>query len=249
MLSLVKYCLRLGDNSLILSHRLAEYSSRGPYLEEDLAISNIALDHLGQADLFLSYAAAVENAGRSADDLAYRRPERKYYNCQLVEQPNQNFAFIMARQLFIDAYNFYLYTALTQSADSDLSAIAEKAIKEVAYHLRRSSEWVIRLGSGTEKSHQKMQQAVDDLWMYTGELFEMDDTDRELMQKNMVPDLNAIRNQWDSRINEVFEEATINRPENGYMARGSRVGIHTEHLGHLLSEMQYLQRAYPDATW
>ena len=249
MENLFKYCLRLGDNSLILSHRLAGYSSKGPYLEEDLAISNIALDYIGQAEFFLQYAAEVEGKGQTSDDLAYRRPENQYYNCQLVEQPNADFAFIMARQFFIDAFNFYFYSALKNSDDPTLSAIAEKALKEVSYHIKRSSEWVVRLGDGTEESHRRMQNAVDDMWMYAGELFEMDEVDHELMQKNIAPDLSKIKQQWDARVNEVLDLATLKRPENNYMATGSKQGIHTEHLGHILSEMQYLQRAYPDAVW
>lgn len=249
MENLFKYCLRLGDNSLILSHQLATYSSKGPFLEEDLAISNVALDHIGQADFFLNYASQVEGLGHTADDLAYRRPENQYYNCQLVEQPNRDFAYIMARQFLIDTFNYYLYSALTSSADSTIASIAAKALKEVSYHFRRSSEWVIRLGDGTEESHQRIQQAIDDLWMYTGELFEIEESDEELMQKNIAPDLKVIKNQWNAHLDEVLEQATLIRPKNEYMTTGSRRGIHSEYLGHILSEMQYLQRAYPDATW
>ena len=249
MQPLFKYCCRLADNSLILSHRLAEYSSRGPYLEEDLAISNVALDHLGQADFMLDYAAEVENKGRTADDLAYKRPEHEYFNCQLVEQPNGNFAEVTARQFFIDVYNFYLYSALKSSNDSKIAAIADKSLKEVSYHLRRSSEWIIRLGDGTKKSHRKMQDAVNSYWKYTGELFEVEDGENELIKNKVAADMTTIKSQWDAKVDEIFRLAKLNRPSNNYMATGSRKGIHTEYMGHLLAEMQYLQRAYPDATW
>jgi ring-1,2-phenylacetyl-CoA epoxidase subunit PaaC len=163
--------------------------------------------------------------------------------------PNTNFAYIMARQFFIDTFNFYLYTALLESSDPTLAGIAEKALKEVKYHIRRSSEWVVRLGDGTDESHSKMQEAIDDLWMYSGELFEMDETDHELAGKNIAPDLNVIKRQWNDRVNSVLELAKLNRPENEYFVTGSRQGIHTEHLGHVLTEMQYLNRAYPEAKW
>jgi ring-1,2-phenylacetyl-CoA epoxidase subunit PaaC len=243
------FVLRLGDNSLILGHRLAEYSSKGPYLEEDLAISNIALDHIGQAEYLLRYAGQLEGNGRSEDDLAYRRPENEYLNVQLVEQPNTDFASIMVRQYFIDLYNFFLYDFLKESTDENLAALATKAIKEVKYHLLRSSEWVIRLGRGTEDSHSRVQQAADDLWMYTGELFELMESTRELIENNTIPDPSQIKVLWDNHVDDTFEKANINRPQNDYMITGSGSGIHSEHLGHILSEMQYLQRAYPDAKW
>jgi len=249
MKNLKRYVLRLGDNSLILSHRLAEYSSRGPFLEEDLAISNVALDHLGQAELFLKYAAELEGKGRTEDDLAYRRPEVEYLNCQLVEQPNTDFAYIIARQYFIDTFNFFLYDFLKSSKDETIAAISARAVKEVKYHLRRSSEWVVRLGRGTKESRIKMQQAIDDLWMFTGELFEMDETDSELIANGIIPDHRDIKNQWDEHVTATLKEANLQRPENEYMISGSRAGIHSEYLGHILSEMQYLQRAYPDAVW
>ena len=249
MNELKSYILRLGDNSLILSHRLAEYSSRGPFLEEDLAISNIALDHLGQAELLLRYAAELDGNEKSEDDLAYRRPESEYTNAQLVEQPNTDFAYIIARQYFIDIYNFYLYDHLKKSKDETLGAIAAKAVKEVKYHLRRSSEWIIRLGRGTEESHNRIQQAVDDLWMFTGELFEMTESDRVLLQDGIIPDQAEIKSLWDKHIEDTFAQANISKPENEFMMSGGRDGVHSEYLGHILSEMQYLQRAYPEATW
>ena len=246
---LLKYCLRLGDTSLILSHRLGEYSSYGPYLEEDLAITNVALDHIGQAESFLKYAAQLEGKGRSEDDLTYKRPEQEFYNVQLVEQPNGDFAHIMARQFFIDAYNFALYSELKNSSDETFAAIANKSLKEVTYHVRRSGEWLVRLGDGTEESHDRMQKAINTLWKYTGELFEMDGTDEALISEGVAVDLNAVQAKWNERVNEVFARAKLERPENNYMVSGSRKGDHSEHLGHLLAEMQSLPRAYPDAVW
>lgn len=249
MENLKNYTLRLGDNSLILSHRLAEYSSRGPFLEEDLAISNIALDHLGQAELLLKYVAELEGKGRSEDDLAYRRAESDYINVQLVEQPNTDFAYIIARQYFMDVYNYFLYDSLCQSTDENLSAIAARAVKEVRYHLKRSREWIVRLGRGTNESRTRIQQAIDDLWMYTGELFETADGEKKLVESGIVPDGASIKLLWDQYVDKTFEEANIQRPQNTFMISGSRAGIHSEYLGHILSEMQYLQRAYPDAQW
>lgn len=239
----------MGDNSLILGHRLGEYSSHGPYLEEDLAITNVALDHIGQAEALLIYAAEVSKTGKTADDLAYKRLETEYYNVQLVEQPNTDFAYIMARQFFVDAYNYFLYTALQESADETIAAIAAKSLKEVKYHLRRSSEWLVRLGKGTDESSTRMQRAIDDLWMYTGELFEVDAVHEELQDLNIVPDLARIKVLWDERVNEIFTMANLKRPEGTYMATGSRQGYHTEHMGFILAQMQYLPRAYPNATW
>ena len=246
---LLKYCLRLGDTSLILSHRLGEYSSYGPYLEEDLAITNVALDHIGQAESFLKYAVEIEGNGRTEDDLTFRRPEKEFFNVQLVEQPNGDFAHIMARQYFIDEFNYGLYSVLKNSSNETLAAIANKSLKEVAYHVRRSGEWLVRLGDGTEESHERIQMAVNELWKYTGELFEMDGTDEALIAKGVAPNLEEIKVSWNDRVDEVFRRAKLERPENDHMVSGSRNGIHSEHLGHLLAEMQSLPRAYPDAVW
>ncbi len=247
--SLFKYCLRLGDNSLILGHRLAEYCSNGPYLEEDISITNTSLDLIGQAEAILKYAAKVEGEGRTEDDLTYKRPEIEFYNVQLTEQPNGNFARIIARQFFMDAFNFYLYSALKESTDNTISAIAAKSLKEVTYHLRRSSEWVIRLGDGTNESKTKMQEAINGFWRYTSELFEMDEIDKELIAKGIAVDLKPIQNLWNKKVDEILAMATLIRPEDAYMATGSRKGYHTEHLGYILAEMQYLPRAYPTAKW
>ncbi len=247
--NLKKYCLRLGDNSLVLGHRLVGYCSRAPYLEEDLAISNVALDHIGLAELLLGYVASRSDDGKTADDYAYERLEVEYRNCQLVEQPNTDFAYIMARQIFIDAFNYFVYSELTKSKDETLSNIAAKAIKEVTYHLKRSSEWVIRLGDGTEESHRRIQTAIDGLWMFTHELFDMPDSFTALEKDGVVPDMADIRKSWDRQIDEVLKMATLTRPEDKYKVSGSIEGTHSEYFGHMLTEMQYLHKAYPDAKW
>lgn len=246
---LYKYCLRLGDNALILSYRLSEWCSRAPILEEDLALTNFALDMIGRAQAFLDYAGKVDGHGKTADDLAYRRAERSFYNNLLTEIPNGDFAQTIARQLFISAFEYYLFTALQKSADETIAAIAAKTLKEVKYHLAHASDWVQRLGDGTEESHARMQRAVDDLWMYTGELFEMDATDEALLKGGVAVDLAALKPEWYNHIVQVLDDATLLVPQDCYMQTGSRKGIHTEHLGHILSEMQFLQHAYPDAVW
>jgi ring-1,2-phenylacetyl-CoA epoxidase subunit PaaC len=243
------YTLRLGDNALILGHRLSELCSKGPILEEDLALTNIALDMIGRAQALLKYAADIESKGKTEDDIAYRRAENNYYNHLLIEQPNGDFAHTMARQLFISVFEFLLYSELEKSRDETLSAIASKTVKEIKYHMQHAVDWTTRLGDGTNESHKRMQKAVNDLWMYTGELFEMDETDGYLMREGIAADLIPIKTQWHKEINTVLSKATLTLPEDIYMQTGSRKGIHTENLGHILSEMQYLQRAYPDATW
>ncbi len=246
---LFKYTLRLGDNALILGHRLSENCSKGPYLEEDISITNTALDLLGQAEAFYKYAAQVEDAGRTEDDLAYKRPENEFYNLQLTEQPNGNFAHIQVRQFFIDAFNYYLFSQLKESKDPTLAAIAAKSLKEVTYHLRRSSEWMIRLGKGTPESNQKTQQALEDLWQFTHEMFVADEVDETLLKEGIAADLHKLKEHWDAKVNEILEQANLQRPEDGYHATGSKKGYHTEYLGYILAEMQYLPRAYPDAKW
>ena len=241
----VKYCLRLADNSMILSHRLGEYSSNGPYLEEDLAITNVALDHLGQAEAIYKYVSELEGSGKTADDYAYKRAERSFYNFQLVELPNVDFARIVVRQFFIDTFNFFLYKALENCSDETIAAIAGKALKEITYHLRRSSEWMIRLGQGTEESRSRTQDAIDELWKFTGEFFE-EDYDHSVMG---IANGENIKSEWENRVRQILVTAGLEIPQLEYFASGSWNGIHTEYLGHLLSDMQYLQRAYPDAKW
>lgn len=243
------YTLRLGDNALILGHRLSELCSKGPILEEDLALTNIALDLIGRAQALLKYASELEGKGRTEDDIAYRRAENNYYNHLLTEQPNGDFAHTIARQLFVSVFEYLFYTELEKSRDERLAAIASKAVKEIRYHRQHAIDWTLRLGDGTEESHQRMQKAVNDLWMYTGELFEMDEVDAHLMRDGVAIDMIPLKMQWQNDIKVVLSKATLMYPDDLYMQTGSRKGIHTEHLGHILSEMQYLQRAYPDATW
>ncbi|HEX2134718.1 MAG TPA: 1,2-phenylacetyl-CoA epoxidase subunit PaaC [Microvirga sp.] len=246
---LFEYLLRLGDNCLILGHRLSEWCGRAPALEEDLALSNVALDLIGQTQLWLGLAAEVEGRGRDADKLAYLRDAREFRNVLLVELPNGDFAQTMARQFYFDAWHYLLLNALSGSPDGRIAEIAAKAMKEVAYHLERSRGWVIRLGDGTEESHRRMQDGIDDLWMYTGELFEMDDVDREIVGLGIGPDLATLHQPWLEVVRTTLEEATLAVPQPGWMQRGGKRGIHSEHLGYLLAEMQFLQRAYPNATW
>lgn len=247
--ALFEYTLRLGDNALILGHRLSEWTSHGPILEEDIALSNIGLDMLGHAEAFLKYAAEVEEKRRTADDLAFKRPEREFLNTLLVEQPNGNFAQTIARQFFKDGFDIILFAQLSDSKDETLSAIAAKSLKEIKYHLRHSSQWVIRLGDGTEESHQRMQDGVEAMWPYTGEQFEMTEADEVLIQEGIAVDLKSIQPEWEKMVSDVLEEATLKKPEDVFMHSGSRKGVHTEKLGFLLAEMQYLPRAYPDAKW
>ena len=246
---LFKYVLTLGDDALILGQRLSQWVYKGPFLEEDIALSNISLDMFGRANLFLEYAATLKGNDATADDLAFKRNEREFTNHILCEQPNGNFADTMVRQFFLDAFYRLFLQKLTKSKDEQLSAIAQKSIKETTYHFRHSSKWIIRLGDGTVESHAKVQSAIDNLWMFTNELFEMNEIDNEMLEQKIGVDCSKLKIEWDKIINEVLSEATLNRPEDANMPTGGRQGIHTEHLGHLLSDMQYLQRAYPDATW
>lgn len=247
--NLYKYLLRLADTNMILSHRLSEYCSNGPYLEEDLAISNTALDLLGAGEQYLIYAAEESSEETSADLLAFHRNENEYFNWQLTEQPNSDFAFVMARQFYVDVYNFFLYQGLVESKDERIQAIAQKSIKEVTYHLRRSSEWIIRLGDGTEESHQKIQTALNELWFYTNEMFEMDEVHQDMFNQGIGIDMAKLKNQWLQKVEEILNIATLKLPHSEFFAFGSKDGIHTEHLGFMLAEMQYLPRAYPDAKW
>jgi ring-1,2-phenylacetyl-CoA epoxidase subunit PaaC len=243
------YILHLGDNALILSQRLGEWCGHGPVLEQDIALTNIALDLLGQARMLLTYAGEIEGQGRSEDDLAYFRDAHTFRNVLLVEQPNDDWAHTIARQFFFDTYNYYHCQALLNSTDERLAAIAEKAFKEITYHLRYSSEWTIRLGDGTDLSRQKMQAAVDDLWMYTGELTTPNDTDLQAAEAGYGVDLLKIKLFWDAKVQAVLQEATLQIPENTWMQRGGKDGRHTEQLGFILAEMQHLQRTYPGQQW
>jgi len=248
MKNLLKYTLRIADSSLILGQRMSQWCSKGPTLEEDIAMSNIGLDLFGQANGFYKYAAQLDGS-KSPDDLAFRRNEREFFNHQLSEQENGNFGTTTVRNFLHDTFNFLFYTELSSSKDETLAALATKSLKEVKYHLRHSRNWIIRLGDGTKDSNSKVQQALNSLWQYTGELFEMDEVDNEILKKDIGVDNTKLKPKWDEIVNKTLEEAKLNRPEDGYMATGGKQGIHTEYLGFILAEMQFLQRAYPDAKW
>lgn len=242
------YLLRLGDNALVLGQRLSELVGEAPQLEEEMALANIALDLIGRAQLLLAYAGEVEGKGRSADDLAYRRDVMDFRNALIVEQPNGDFAFTIGRVFLVAAFDLELYTSLRSSADRRLAEIAEKSVKETTYHVRHAAEWVVRLGDGTDESGERMQRALDDLWPYTGELFAMDEVDRAMHRQGIGPDLAFLEAAWDARVDTVLEEATLRRPKDGWMHKGGKDGrMHSEHLGYLLAEMQFLPRAYPEA--
>ncbi len=247
--ALLTFLLRLADDNLILAQRLGAAISWMPDVEEDVAVANLCLDHLGQARNLYTYAGRVEGAGHTEDDLAMLRGEREMLNAVLVEQPNGDFAHTVVRQLFADAYQVPLYEALTASADPELAAIAAKAAKEARYHLRWSSTWVIRLGDGTDESHRRMQAAVDGLWSFTGDLFTTDGVEAELATAGVAPDMDLVRARFDATVAEVLAEATLGVPTDTYQRIGGRNGYHTEHLGHLLPEMQSLYRAHPGAEW
>jgi ring-1,2-phenylacetyl-CoA epoxidase subunit PaaC len=247
--ALFQYTLRLADDLLILSHRLSEWCGHGPILEEDIALTNRALDHLGEARNLLSHAGELEGKGRSEDDLAFLRMERQFTNVKLVEQPNDDYAHTMVRSFLFDAYHLPLMQALLNSKDEQLAAIAGKSVKEATYHLRASSEWIIRFGDGTEESHQRAQVALDDLWTYTGELFEHDGVLEEMTKAGLAPEMAAVKATWSRTVDEVLAEATLKRPADGFMMTGGRKGLHSEYMGFILAEMQYLQRAYPGAEW
>ena len=247
--ALFKYCLRLADSSLILAQRNAEWVGHGPFLEEDLALTNISLDLLGQANSIFEYASKVEGKGRTGDDLAFHRSEREYYNTLITEQSNGNYGKTILRQFFCDTFDFYFYTELSKSKDEMLAAIAVKSLKEINYHLRHSSAWVERLGDGTEESNRRMTDALNELWRFTGEMFEMNEVDAVLIKEGIAVDLNSVKSNWDKKVKEVLERATLKIPANIFMQRGSRDAKHTENLGYILAEMQSLPRALPDAKW
>jgi ring-1,2-phenylacetyl-CoA epoxidase subunit PaaC len=246
---LFEYLLRLGDTQLVLGHRLSEWCGHGPALEEDLALANIALDLIGQARMLLQYAGTVEGLGRSEDDLAYLRDGRDYRNLLLAEQPNGHYGDTIVRQFLFDAFAVELWADLTHSSDAQVAAIAAKAVKEHQYHWRHSSGWMVRLGDGTDESHGKMQASLERLWPYTGEMLSADEIDEAMRDARIGPDLATIAPRWSSRISAVLAEATLTRPEDGWMHRGGKRGRHSEHLGHLLAEMQSVHRAYPGASW
>ena len=246
---LVLYVLRRADDALILGHRLSEWCGHAPMLEEDMALANMGLDLLGQARALYGYAAEVEGRGNDEDKFAYLRDIRQYRNLLLVEQPNGDFARTMVRQFLYAAFADLYWRAMMRSTDVTLAAIAARSEKESAYHVRHSSEWMVRLGDGTGESHRRMQTAIDDLWAYTGEMFAVDDSERGLIDRGIAIDPATLRPQWLTTISTVVNEATLALPTTDWMQQGGRDGRHSEHLGHLLSELQYMQRSFPGATW
>jgi ring-1,2-phenylacetyl-CoA epoxidase subunit PaaC len=246
---LVLYALRRADDALILGHRLSEWCGHAPAMEEDMALANMGLDLLGQARELYSYAARVEGNGNDEDKFAYLRDVRQYRNLLLLEQPNGDFARTMVRQFFYSAFADLYWRAMMISTDATLAAIAAKSEKESAYHLRHSSEWVVRLGDGTEESHRRALSAIDDLWALTGEMFEVDDSERGLIEAGIAVDPATLRAQWLRTIADVVSEATLTLPKSDWMQQGGRNGCHSEHLGHLLSELQSMQRTFPGAAW
>lgn len=243
------FLLLLADNTHILGHRLGEWCGHGPELEIDMAMTNLALDLIGQSRNYYQYAAELEGAGRTEDDLAYLRDAREYRNCLLVEQPNGDFAHTVARNFLFDSWHFFFLQALCLSNNERLSSIAAKSLKEVTYHLRWSSEWVIRLGDGTEESHRRIQDAFDHLWTYRGELLAPAPYETEAASAGYGVDLHAIRPQVEDKLCDILVQATLKRPEDGWMQSGGKSGRHSEHLGYILAEMQYVQRAYPNSVW
>jgi ring-1,2-phenylacetyl-CoA epoxidase subunit PaaC len=241
--------LHLGDNSLILGQRNAEWCGHGPVLEQDIAITNISLDLIGQARNFYQYAASLMGNGATEDTLAYLRKERELKNLLLVEQPNGDWAQTILRQFFFSQYQSLLFQQLQNSKDEQLAAIAEKSLKEVTYHLRWSSEWVVRLGDGTEESNKRIGKAIEELWRYTGEMFEAASYELRAASEGIGVDVSKLKNEWLNKVKEIFNEATLVVPEKVFMQTGGKEGKHTEHLGYILTELQYMQRAYPNCEW
>jgi ring-1,2-phenylacetyl-CoA epoxidase subunit PaaC len=244
-----EYVLRLGDSALVLGQRCAAWVAHAPIMEEDVALANVALDLFGQARLWLEYAGEVEGVGRDADALAFHRDANDYRNLLLVEQPNGNFADTIARGYFYDAWAELNLHALRSSSDERIAAIAAKAVKETAYHLRRSHDWLVRLGDGTELSHERAQHAADALWRFTGELFIGDEIDAEMTARGIGVDPASLREPWLERVHAALATATLTAPEDGWMQRGGKQGRHTEGLSYMLAEMQVLPRSYPGARW
>ena len=246
---LLQYVLRLGDDALILGHRLSEWCRNGPFLEEDIALSNIALDYIGRARMYYSYAAELSGGKKSEDDFAFLRDCREYQNFLINELPRGDFAQTMARQLILDVFYAQLLEQMCKSTDSTLAAIAEKAVKETKYHLRRSTDWTLRLGDGTEESHSRLQCGFDAIWGYIPEMFEQDELELELVNSGIAVNTRELKSNWEKQITAILKEATIEIPTQEWTVRGGRAGFHTEHLGHLLSELQYMQRTYPGLKW
>ena len=247
--NLYQYILGIADDSLILGQRLGELCGHGPSLEIDIACTNISLDLLGQVRSYFQYAAKIASDGRTEDDIAMLRKEREYLNVLLVEQPNTDFGYTMARQFLFDVYHLIFLKELRKSKDLTLSAIASKAIKEVSYHQRFSSDWIKRLGDGTEESHNRIQKAIDNLWTYTEELFHQTEADKTMVKEGVGVDVTKLKSTYYKTVKSILEEATLSVPENNYFQKGGKQGIHTEYMGYLLVELQFMQQAYPDMEW
>ena len=241
-----KFIVRLADNALINAQRLSEWTGHGPFLEEDLALTNITLDILGRSNLLLEHATKIDNKGKTADYLAYHRGEREFFNTKLVEQPNGDYAQTIIRQVLVDAFDLLLYTELCKSKDETLAGIAAKSIKEITYHYRHSSNWVLRFGLGTEESNQRAQTALNELWRFSGELFYKDETDQWAINESIGTDVNLFKDKWTITLTSLFNEANLKLPDGVFMQTGGKNGVHTEHLGHILAEMQSLARALPN---
>jgi ring-1,2-phenylacetyl-CoA epoxidase subunit PaaC len=249
--ALIEYCLRIADNSLIHAQRISEWTGHGPILEEDIAMSNMALDLIGQSRGFYTYAAQLEGNGKTEDIYAFHRGEREFRNKLMVELPdNKDFGFTMMKLFLNGCFDYLMFRDLMKSTDETISGLAAKSIKEVTYHVRHSGEWVVRLGDGTAESHQRIQNSLNELWSFTNELFEQDSIDELLISNGIAFDKESVRNEWTKMVTEIFAKATLSIPENTtYFASGGLKGVHSEHFGFLLAEMQYLPRMYPDAVW
>jgi ring-1,2-phenylacetyl-CoA epoxidase subunit PaaC len=250
MNNIVQYIYGIADNSLILGQRLGELCGHGPILETDIAMTNITLDLLGQVRSYYQYAAQLSNDENVTEDtIAFLRNEREYRNVLLVEQPNTDFAYSITRQFLFDVYHLLLLTELQKSKDETLQAIAKKSIKEVTYHVRFSSDWIIRLGDGTSESNEKMQNAINDLWTFTDELFHQTEADKEMVSQGIGVDVTLLKESFYKKINEILNKATLKTPETNYFQKGGKQGIHSEHMGYLLADMQYMQRSFPNMNW
>lgn len=247
--SLVQYIFSIADNSLILGQRLGELCGHGPSLETDIAMTNISLDLLGQVRSYYQYAAKLIGDDATEDTIAFLRKEREYKNALLVEQPNRDFAYSIGRQFLFDVYHLLLLQELQNSSDATLSAIAKKSIKEVSYHTRFSSDWIRRLGDGTEESHSRIQTAINDLWVFTEELFLQTDAEKVMVSEGIGVDVTQLKDSFHKRVNTILEESTLQTPTIEYFQKGGKNGIHSEHMGYILTELQYMQRTYPNMTW
>lgn len=245
----LKYILRLADNGLILSQRLSEWTGHGPFLEEDLALTNISLDILGRSKALLEYAAKIENKNNTEDTFAYSRSERDFYNTKLVEQPNNDYAFTLIRQVMVDNFDLHLYTGLQNSSDETIAGIAAKSVKEITYHYRHSSNWILRFGLGTDESNLKAQNAINELWRFSDDLFYSDEVEEWAVKQKIAVDANSFKAKWQKEIITLFQEANLGIPKDTFMQTGGKIGLHTEHMGYILAEMQSLARSMPDAKW